>query len=198
MVVCFCLTNHLSVEYPARPVGLRVTVTFQQCGRPLCIPAARLRSALLQSVSFRQSRGWHRSISILSSSSSRATSPVSADARLSQGKKSDSNIQEIKLCKARWDHFKNMRKRNLLKKEALAAASRVWFSIVSSQRTRDHLYLIPFYPRKTVRSVTSVLSTPRGLSAPTVFALMTPAVPLVSLCPPPKPRQAQSGVPMGR
>ncbi|MEQ2172190.1 hypothetical protein GOODEAATRI_018591, partial [Goodea atripinnis] len=56
-----------------------------------------LRSALLQSVSFRQSRGWHRSISILSSSSSRATSPASADARLSQGKKSDSNIQGIKL-----------------------------------------------------------------------------------------------------
>ncbi|MED6281646.1 hypothetical protein CHARACLAT_023807, partial [Characodon lateralis] len=107
-----------------------------------------LRSALLQSVSFRQSRGWHRSIRILSSSS-RATSPVSADARLSQGKKSDSNIQGIQLCQARWDHFKNMRKINLLKKEALAAASRVWFSIVSGQRTRDRLYLIPFYPRKT-------------------------------------------------
>lgn len=69
------------------------------------------------------------------------------------------------------------RKTNHHRKGAPAAASHVWSSILSDQKTRDRFCLIPLSQRRRAGSVTSAPSTPRGPSAPTVFVLVRSSAP---------------------
>ncbi|KAI4811745.1 hypothetical protein KUCAC02_014621 [Chaenocephalus aceratus] len=64
-------------------------------------------------------------------------------------------------------------------------------------KDKGRLCLTLRYQRRRGRRGTSARTTPSAPSAPPASALMTPAAPLVSLCPPPKPRQAQSRVAHG-
>lgn len=64
------------------------------------------------------------------------------------------------------------RKRSHLKKEAPAAASPVWSSIPSGQRTKAHLCPIHLFQKRRGRSVTSARTTLKGPSAPTASVLV--------------------------
>lgn len=64
------------------------------------------------------------------------------------------------------------RKRSPQRKEALAAASHVWCSILSDRRTKDRLCLTHLSQRRKARTVTSAQATPKGRSAPTASVLV--------------------------